>query len=271
MAGDLDLAEHIQLPPGTGYGLVGVSLDFAKAFDRLPQGILLRLMEEMGMDSSILRALRGMYCSLERRFKVGQHLGSSFTSSNGILQGCPISVLLLNAFVETWARAVQEEAGPGCTPQGYADDIGAIAFRTSEVIATCKTTEEYSDLTGMEVSVKKSGVWGPPPALRLELVGRCTIHDTALPLLVEDRRLGAFLSYRRKRARSRIARTLEECRRMCERIADLPLPLMPRAQIVAIQVLSKALYACGASPPTKRDLQTLRAAAAKATWEMESQ
>ena len=83
--------EHALL---TGEGLAGISLGFSKAFDRLPHDVLLNMAATMCMDPDILRGLRGMYGQLRRAFKVGQHIGKTFQSTNGILQGCPMSVLL---------------------------------------------------------------------------------------------------------------------------------------------------------------------------------
>ena len=121
----------------------------------------------MGMDPKILGGLRGMYKSLKRAFKVGQHIGETFASTNGILQDCPMSVLLLNMFVEVWSRAVAAEAGPQCRPQAYADDIGATAPSKKDIDVVCLITETYARLTGMSINVAKSCVWGTTPDLRM--------------------------------------------------------------------------------------------------------
>ena len=265
---DLWLAEALKVERALllGEPLAGISLDFAKAFDNLPHDIMLRIAAHMGMDEGILSALRGMYTGLKRRFKVGSHVGQSFSSSNGILQGCPISVLLLNMFVEVWTRAVREEVGGSCEPQAYADDVGATAKHKHEIVGVCRVTDIFSKLTGMSVHVKKSTVWATDPTLRQQLTRACEIDGQFLPLVTQDRRLGAFLSYNRRRVQTRISRTLEECRRMCQRVELLPLPLMLRAQVISSLVLPKALYACGVSPPSKRDLRSLRGAVAKAIW-----
>ena len=265
---DLWLAEAMKVEKAllAGEPLAGLSLDFEKAFDNLPQDIMLQIAACMGMDEGVLKALAGMYGGLRRHFRVGSHVGAGFVSSNGILQGCPISVLLLNMFVEVWTRAVRHEVGGQCEPQAYADDVGATAATKAEIDGVCRVTELFARLTGMRVSVSKSAVWATTQRLRLLLHQSCKIDGKVLPLRDEDRRLGAFISYRRKRTRTRISRTLAQCRRMCERVGNLPLPLMPRAEIVASLILPKALYACGVSVPAKKDMRSLRAAVAKAIW-----
>ena len=265
---DLWMAEALRVEHAllTGEGLAGISLDFSKAFDRLPHSVLLNIARCVGMDEHILCGLSGMYSQLRRAFKVGQHIGEPFTSTNGILQGCPMSVLLLNMFVEVWSRAVQEEAGPDCKPQAYADDIGATAPTKGHIDIVCSVTEAYAKLTGMEINIDKSCVWATTMELRIRLKRGCHINGRVLPHVMTDRRLGAFLSYSRKRALTRLSRTLEACKAMCCRTQELPLPLFARALIVAGLILPKALYACGAAPPPKKDLLALRAACARAIW-----
>ena len=86
--------------------LHGAFMDFAKCFDSLPQGLLFKLAAEMGLSPRVLVPLQGMYDSLRRRFCLGASLGSEWTATNGILQGCPLSVFLLNALMAVWSRAV---------------------------------------------------------------------------------------------------------------------------------------------------------------------
>eukprot|EP00662_Eupelagonemidae_sp_cell21_P057566 gene57566-biopygen5808 len=90
--------------------LVGLGLDLAKAFDSLPQTIMLSLCAALGMSERILRPLRTMYRRLHRRFRfAGNVAGRRFLSTVGILQGCPLSVTLLTAIMSVWAKALERE------------------------------------------------------------------------------------------------------------------------------------------------------------------
>ena len=80
----------------TGAPLHGMSLDLTKAFDRVPQQHLFALAEGAGLNAQFLGALKGMDGQLERRFKLNGLAGREFTSTNGIMQGCPLSIVLLN-------------------------------------------------------------------------------------------------------------------------------------------------------------------------------
>ena len=65
-------------------------------FDGVPQGIAFQLAERQGLHPRVLQSLRGMYRELRRRFVMAGHVGKEFAASNGIIQGCLLSVLLVN-------------------------------------------------------------------------------------------------------------------------------------------------------------------------------
>ena len=99
-----------------------------------------------------------MHEQLERRFKLGPFVGAGFKSTNGILQGCAISVILINLFAQVWVNTILAEA-PGVQPRGYADDLAMAASKALELKVGIDITFEYSRMTGMEVSEKKSNAW----------------------------------------------------------------------------------------------------------------
>ena len=70
-----------------GEPLCGPSIDLSKAFDSLPQAILLQMAAEVGMDANVLRALRGMYGSLRRRFRIDGHIGQPFSPQTASYRG----------------------------------------------------------------------------------------------------------------------------------------------------------------------------------------
>ena len=53
-----------------------------------------------------LRAVPGMYRQLRRAFKVLGCLGDWLQASNGILQGCPFSVVFINMLTTVWKRGI---------------------------------------------------------------------------------------------------------------------------------------------------------------------
>eukprot|EP00973_Karenia_brevis_P034469 4753846-Karenia_brevis.AAC.1 len=79
--------------------LFGINFDYVKCFDLVPHGLIMELAASMGMSPRILAPMKAMYTNLKRHFRIAGHVGSEFKSTNGILQGCQMSVILLNALV----------------------------------------------------------------------------------------------------------------------------------------------------------------------------
>ena len=52
-----------------GWNLAGLSMDYVKCFDIIPQAVLLRVARELGMDRGTLQALAAMYGQLRRAFR----------------------------------------------------------------------------------------------------------------------------------------------------------------------------------------------------------
>ena len=64
--------------------------------------MVLRIARELGMDYRVLRALAAMYRQLRRAFRLAGALGAWWQATNGILQGCPLSVILIHLLTTFW-------------------------------------------------------------------------------------------------------------------------------------------------------------------------
>ena len=129
--------------------LTGFGLDDVKCFDLIPPKVVLRVALEQGMHPGTHRALSGMYTQLTRCFKIMRRLYSFFAATNGILQGCPLSVILINLMTSIWKKIPDAQSHsqairisslrlpPGGKPRealdfiltalGYADDTYGVA------------------------------------------------------------------------------------------------------------------------------------------------
>ena len=89
-----------------GWVVAGMSIDYKKCFDLIPRAIVLRVAAELGMAPAVCRALGAMYRQLRRSFKSAGCLGQWWQATNGILQGCPMSVILVNVLMGIWKEEV---------------------------------------------------------------------------------------------------------------------------------------------------------------------
>eukprot|EP00660_Eupelagonema_oceanica_P019203 gene19203-biopygen19823 len=248
-----------------GKPLGGISWDYRKCFDLIPQEILLRLLARMGLDERIGAPMRAMYVGLQRQFKVGASgaIGAPFYASNGILQGCPVSVIALNALLSVWSRAVETEA-TGTQTAAYADDKWQLttADTVPEIEGVLQkgvnVTEEHAALTGQEISATKSycflaGVGG----------GYADLRVNANPIPRKDRAkgLGAELYFGRMPqgetppvAEARILTALQTT----QRIQRLPFNPEKRARMLMTSAVPVGRYGGAITPFTGKQLASLR-------------
>ena len=80
----------------------GLSLDCVKCFDLNSQAVVLRIARGLAMDEGVLSALAAMYRRPWRAFRLAQALGDLWRTTNGILHGCPLSVITISLLTQVW-------------------------------------------------------------------------------------------------------------------------------------------------------------------------
>ena len=103
------IAMLIELHNIIGECLIGFGLDYVKCFDLIPQRVVLRVAIVQGMHERTHRALSSMYAQLTRYFKIMGCVCSFFAATNGILQGSPLSVILINLLTSMWKKVLDAQ------------------------------------------------------------------------------------------------------------------------------------------------------------------
>ncbi|CAK9030649.1 unnamed protein product, partial [Durusdinium trenchii] len=106
--------------------VAGVSYDCRKAFDLVPIEIALEIMRRRGCRPRILSALHGLYNGLHRVFRLPSPVGNWRCSYNGLVQGDPISMVILNSLVACVVEASARLPHPALRISTYADDLSAV-------------------------------------------------------------------------------------------------------------------------------------------------
>ena len=75
----------------------------------IPQVVVPKVARERGMDRGKLRALAAMYWQLRRAFRLEGSLNELWRATKGILQGCPLVVVLVNLLTSIWK--IEPKAG----------------------------------------------------------------------------------------------------------------------------------------------------------------
>ena len=106
----------------TGEPFAGCKVDLRKAFDKANAAQAIHILEKLGMPSGIGDVLRSFYDNHRKWFELdGAVTRGEISVTNGLLQGCPASMLLLAAQATLWVRNVKA-AIPEVDVGIYVDD-----------------------------------------------------------------------------------------------------------------------------------------------------
>eukprot|EP01059_Diplonema_ambulator_P030260 TRINITY_DN509_c0_g1_i4.p1 TRINITY_DN509_c0_g1~~TRINITY_DN509_c0_g1_i4.p1 ORF type:complete len:924 (+),score=114.49 TRINITY_DN509_c0_g1_i4:185-2956(+) len=240
----------------TGEHVYGVSLDFEKCFDTVPQQLMFALVEKLGMHERVLKPLKAMYSALRRRFRYAMGVGKEFQVTNGILQGCPISVIMINALLSVLIKDIGKD--PDVVGANYADDLNNLTKSVASLQGVVTKAEKFTALTDMVLHGDKSVVFAT-----LAAVLTVVLYGKLLRTCVEVTVLGVILNTRPYGTTGRSHR-VDEAAKSARRLSALPLTTSQKARIVAETLLPGALYGALFNPPT--EVKSLRTAIAKGVW-----
>ena len=140
-------------------------IDFKKAFDRVWHEGLWDTLRRFGIEEDLIQVIESLYKNASSAVLLGGELGEFFPATVGVRQGCILSPVLFNIFLE---RIMQEALSdfdstvsiggrPLCNLR-FADDIDLIGRDEEELQDLTTRLEESAGKFGMEISAEKSKV-----------------------------------------------------------------------------------------------------------------
>ena len=129
-------------------------IDYAKAFDRVDDNKLWKILKEMGIPDHLTCLLRNLYAGQEATIRTGHGTTDWFQIGKGVCQGCKVSLCLFNLYAEYIMRnAGLEEAQAGIKIGGkninnrrYAHDTNPMAESEELKSLLMKVKEESEKL-----------------------------------------------------------------------------------------------------------------------------
>ncbi|KAH9273269.1 hypothetical protein BASA83_004260 [Batrachochytrium salamandrivorans] len=138
----VSLVDIIQRRQNAGLNTHVLFIDIRKAFDTVPVGALLWKLQNMGFPRRTLAFLKALYTSSSARARAGSLLSDPFPVQRGVRQGCPLSGLLFNLFINDILDGVAPITVPGLSRDTnpirglmYADDVAVFADSEQSLLA----------------------------------------------------------------------------------------------------------------------------------------
>ncbi|CAK9016376.1 unnamed protein product [Durusdinium trenchii] len=216
--------------------LVGLSADLQKAFNNIGRAQLQFWSEHLGLPEELRTPWFGFLGHFERRFDIRGCVSQPLLSTEGLPEGCPLSIigmLLLNWAHHTYMR----HYAPATIPRTYVDNLTLLAARSSELMHGFACTAVFYRTWGLDIDDDKTYTWGTTTASRAEL--RLLPHQHSLA----HRELGGFLQFTRKKDYSPLRERLLQLLQLEEwwtRLAKSPAPFPHK-----LHVLHSKFWAAG--------------------------
>ncbi|KAH6591968.1 hypothetical protein BASA50_008367 [Batrachochytrium salamandrivorans] len=250
----VSLVDIIQRGQNAGLNTHVLFIDIRKAFDTVPVGALLWKLQNMGFPRRTLAFLKALYTSSSARARAGSLLSDPFPVQRGVRQGCPLSGLLFNLFINDILDGVAPITVPGLPRDTnpirglmYADDVAVFADSEQSLLAASTAIEQWANQWEMQFGVAKCGIisFTGHLAPRLDNPLDIRLHGQLVSRVESYKYLGVLIDSKLdhsawlKQKRSALEHTISALHPV---LANHQLTVNYRSRIFSAVVMGKAYY-----------------------------
>ncbi|KAH7973293.1 hypothetical protein HPB52_023358 [Rhipicephalus sanguineus] len=219
-----------------------LSIDQAKAFDRVRHTYLLQVMREFGFPASFVDLVGLLYRNLTCQVVVNGAASTSFNYTRGIRQGCPLGPTFFIMSLEPLLTIRTEDVNIRGFPLtgkeevnvlGYADDVSLFLRDASSLNRFCYVFNRYADVSRAKINEGKSRAL-PFGSFPKEALGTIATVDAVKVLGVYFSRSGV--------AECTWQRALERAQAVTDGVKSFDLTLQEKALAVKARVCAFANY-----------------------------
>lgn len=139
-------------------------VDFSKAYDSVNRVALAYKLGTFGIKGPMLKLFMNMYNESRYILKSGGEFSFPIDSTVGVKQGCSLSPLLFNLFINDIHEIFDESCAPvnlnnvKISSLSFADDLVVLSETESGLKNSIKALEKYCDKWGLKVNIKKTKI-----------------------------------------------------------------------------------------------------------------
>jgi hypothetical protein len=217
------------------------------------------------MPKPIVKTLANFYKQVVRVVSVNGNMSEPFRSTNSVLQGCALSLVLAGMPSDIWMRAIAEVA-PVAKLFGFVDDRSALIEGYQVVEDTAKALNislEVDRDMGVKTNLVKSTIGAASVKLRAKL--KEAVKDSSIEVVDSAIYLGAMTTYRRDVANKKTKQRFAEARAVVTRATACPVKAFVET-IITAAAIPKCAYMLENGRPPKKMLDALSSAIVSATF-----
>ena len=243
--------------------LVGIKLDKAKCFDRIIPSHTSALFLAFGLPKGLVNIFSKMYRGLRRHMSYkGWICPHPTTASNGVAQGCSLSLIAVNVQTKVWVHLLQHL--PHVTMRAYIDDayLWCRLIHVAELYQAIRLTKLWDELSGQKLNDSKSVVWGTTTNARK------TVQQT-FPGMKQSHTFDALgvKIYTTNKDDCEFSETkLQKFTHTVECIGALPVPMKVKAFLIGSKAIPAVTYGAHISRIPKQAIRKMQNAIVKALW-----
>ena len=264
---EMEILELATMPETLARGAhverAGITMDATKCFDKVPWPSALQVCLASGMPRPVLISLFDMYLHQKRHTTIRGCIDTNvWNLQKGILQGCPLSVLVLCCLVSSWHSCL-DELGSQIRAVSFVDDRLLVA-NTIDCLERAWNASLVWDTTHQwHLNPPKSAAFSvglPDPALWCQ--------DLVVPVVNLVRYLGVEIPFGYNLPRTLLTTRAHNALAALQRVAQLPNNLLidVRARAIEVAAIPKWAYGIVSSPPPLQLIGKLTVATKRALW-----
>ena len=163
-------------------------IDFKKAYDFIDRDKLWGRLTHIGVSNKMVKAVKSVYASVSSCVKVNNFYTNWFNVNSRLRQGCPLSPLLFNLYINDLALRIKA-LGKGIDINRenvsillYADDIVLLSENEDNLQFMLNELNSWCAINNMSINCSKSNIihFRPLCIPRSEFVFKCGVNDIKL-------------------------------------------------------------------------------------------
>ena len=135
----------------------GMQFDFMKCFDTIPYTVIWDTLNYYGCDAHFIALLQHLYTHMHRCFRYAGCVGNFWSPTNGLLQGDPLSVVILNCVLHP--LLCQLSSLPDLTFYAFADDLTIVSSSWDTLQQAYQLLQLFCASTDLVLNVSKCQLW----------------------------------------------------------------------------------------------------------------